>query len=506
MVTVSIPPGSSLSPLFYLRSGVRGLTSWLATAPGFTAATATVLVRDDSLTCDVETGTRLDTELPPGCFNTLIEPYLQSSITASVSAAHRGSVGLRLVDGESSMGGAADTALFDDVAPMSGDFFARTWVRVAASNGVGSPIIAQFSNATGLSPSIIDIKVRSNLNLAIGGFGADAGYSEIGADAGLKLGVWQLLELSITGSGTSDGGRSLWLDGQPLLEQRSVDFSGTRLSVARLAVGEPYADDRRWLGTIDFDDVRSAGVPLASRLEVQGPPGGFTGECLALEVQQRASFGGGLAVTGEPLFVTVDAGGTTRLFVDSSCAVPGAQVVLIPGASVVALSFRASQPSFSVVATTPDLLSAARTVTVLAPPTLNIVPSLARVSAGAAVDFTVTGGTGRGLAFRVSANPSRGTIDPTGLYQAGPTTGVVDTVEARDSAGQTSLATVEVVDPVDAGTVGAGTVDAGALDAGSADAGAGPPRALGVGCGCVVSGAPELSLLLLVSAAARRRR
>ena len=100
MVTVSIPPGSSLSPLFYLRSGVRGLTSWLATAPGFTAATATVLVRDDSLTCDVETGTRLDTELPPGCFNTLIEPYLQSSITASVSAAHRGSVGLRLVDGE----------------------------------------------------------------------------------------------------------------------------------------------------------------------------------------------------------------------------------------------------------------------------------------------------------------------------------------------------------------------------------------------------------------------
>ncbi len=496
MVTVSISPGSSLSPFFYLRSGVGGLTSWLATGPGFTAATATVLVRDDALTCDVETGKRLDTELPPGCFNTVIEPYLQSSIMASASAAHRGNFGLRLIDGESSMGNAADTALFDDAAPVFGDFFARTWVRLVASNGAGSPIIAQLTNGTGQSPALIDIKVRSNLNLAMGGFGADGGYSEVGADAGLQLGSWQLLELSITGAGTSDGGRSLWLDGQLLLEQRSVDFSGTRLSVSRLAVGEPYADDRRWLGTLDFDDVRSAGVPLASRLEVQGPPGGFVGECLALEVQQRAGIGGGLAVTGEPVPVTVDAGGATALFVDSSCTVPGAQVVLIPGASVVMLSFRASQQSFSVVATTPDLLSAAHTVTVLAPPTLNIVPSLARVRAGTAVAFTVTGGTGRGLAFGLSANPSGGTIDSTGRYQAGAMTGVIDTVEARDSAGQTALATVEVVDPI----------DAGAPDAGAPDAGSGPPRTLGVGCGCAANGAPGVGLLLLVCAAARGRR
>ncbi len=529
MVTVSISAGSSLSPPVYLRSGVRGLTSWLATGPGFTATTATVLVRDDALTCDLETGTRLDTELPPGCFNTLIAPYLQSSLTTSVSAAHRGNFGVRLVDGESSMGNAADTALFDDGAPVFGDFFARTWVRVVASNGLGSPIIAQLTNATGQSPSLIDVKVRSNLDLSIGGFGADAGYSEIVADAGLRLGAWQLLEFSITGSGTSDGGRSLWLDGQLLLEQRSVDFSGTRLSIGRLAVGEPYADDRRWLGTIDFDDVRSAGVPLASRLEARGPLGGFAGECLDLEVQLRASFGGGLAVTGEPVPVTVDAGATVRLFGDPSCAMPGAQVLLIPGASVVKLSFKASQPSFSVVATTPDFLSVAQTVTLLAPPALNIVPSVARVRAGEAVVFTVTGGTGRGLAFRMLANPSGGTIDPTGRYQAGTMTGVFDRVEARDSAGQTALATVEVVDPVDAGSVDAGPVDAGAVDAGSADAGAadadagaadagagagagdvGPPRSFGVGCGCAGGGAPALGLLLLVwsalSAAARSRR
>ena len=154
MVTVNILPGSSVSPPVFLRSGRRGLADWSAMAASYTSATATVVVRDDALTCDLESGTSLDTELPPGCFNVSIAPYPQSAMTISMGAAHRGSFGVRLVDGESSVGNAADTALFDDTAPTFGDFSARSWVRVVATNRLGAPIIAQLTNASGQSPSL----------------------------------------------------------------------------------------------------------------------------------------------------------------------------------------------------------------------------------------------------------------------------------------------------------------------------------------------------------------
>ncbi len=451
MVTASILPGGSQSAPFYLRGGVRGLSSWSVTAPGYTSAVATVLVRDDALTCSFESGTLLDTDVPPGCFNVSITPYAQSSMTSAMSAAHRGRLGLRLIDGEASMGNAADTSLFDDTAPTFGDFSARSWVRVVATNGLGAPIIAQLTNASGQSPSLIDIKLRPNLDLVMGGFAADAGYSEFGADSGLSVGAWHLLEFAVTGAGTSDGGRAVWLDGRLMVEQRSVDFSGPRMSVGRLALGEPYADDRRWLGTIDFDDVRSAGVPLASRLELQVSDGGALGECLPLEVQLRSSLGGALTASGEVVPIQLDAGGAAGLFVDPSCAVPGEQVLMPPDASVTTLSFRASQLSFVIVATTPDFLTTYRAVTVRAP----------------ALD---------------AGEPDAGGTD----------------------AGEPDAGEPDAGEP-DAGEPDAGGTDAGEPDAGELDAGLDQPRALGVGCGCSTSGVPSLAMLLLALRAARRR-
>lgn len=510
-VTVSITPGNSASPPVYLRAGRPGVASWTASAAGFTSAVVTVRVREDALTCDLESGTTLEAELPAGCFNMLIKPYAQSSLLAVAAAAHRGNFGLRLVDAESSNGDAADTALFDDGAPVFGDFHARSWVKVVTTNSMGSPIIAQLTNASGASPSLIDVKVRSDLGLSLGGFGADAGYSQLDGDAGLRVGVWHLLELSVTGAGSSDGGRHVWVDGAPVLEQRGVDFSGTTMPVGRLAIGEPYADDRRWLGTIDFDDVRSAGVPLASQLALQAATdGGFVGECFPLEVQLRASFGGGLATTREPVDVRVDAGGGAEVFIDSACAVPGAQASLAPDASVVVLSLRAVQPVASLEVSTRDFLSGTREVVVTVPPMLEVSPLLVRAMPGQVVTFVTLGGTGRGVTFRMVVNPSGGSVDAAGNYRAGPVTGGFDVVEARDSAGQTALGTIEVVDAgvvdagvmdagvMDAGVVDAGEVDAGEVDAGEVDAGITAPRSLGIGCGCT-SGGESLFLLFLVA-------
>jgi len=59
------------------------------------------------------------------------------------------------------------------------------------------------------------------------------------------------------------------------------------------------------------------------------------------------------------------------------------------------------------------------------------------------VAFSVTGGSGTGYAWSFATNNSGGTIDPaTGAYVAGPTGGVVDTVQATDSLG--NVRTVQV--------------------------------------------------------------
>ena len=465
-VTAVISTGSSVSVPVYLRSGARGLQSWTASGAGFTASMVSIFVRDDALTCDVESGRTLVNDVPPGCFNTLVAPYLQSTIGASASAAHRGNFGLRLIDGEAGTGAAADTSVFDDGAPLFGDFHARTWVRVVSANALGLPVFAQFTNGTGSSPSLLDVKMRPDFTLTIAGFASDAGYSEVVADAGLRLGVWQLLQLSVTGVGSADGGRWLWLDGVQVAQQRGVDFSGTRLPVGRFALGEPYVDGREWLGTVDFDDIRTAGVPLATRFSLSLPvDGGFVGECLPLDVQLRAAFGDGLAVTGELLQVALDAGTAASLFGDLSCALPVTAVAMPASTSSVTLWFRASQAGPSVLATHPDFIPGASVLNVTTPPALMLLPVLTVAAPGALVDFSVTGGTGRGRSFDLVTNTSGAVVDVNGRYQAGPMSGD-DVVRVRDSAGLSAQSTVHVaVAEADAGVmVDAGvTVNAGVM-------------------------------------------
>ncbi len=508
-VTVNIPAASSRTPPLYLRLGRRGLVNLFATASGFTDASATLLVRDDALTCDVETGTRLDTEVPPGPFNTLYAPTPSNTLAASMAGAHRGTFGLRLVDAQEVMGNAADTALYDDGAPIFGDYHARTWVRLVASRNQGSAIILQLTNAQAVSPSLLDVVlVAPDFSLQLAGFGADAGYSRVSTDAGLTLGQWQLLEFSVTGAGTADGGRYVWLDGALVLEQTHVDFSGPNLSVGRIAVGEPYASDLWWMGTLDFDDVRSAGVPLASRLDVHlASDAGFVGECQPMELQLRATWGNGLASTLEPVPVTLDAGLDGELFLDPDCAVAGANVTMVSGAPVALFGLRASAPGVTVSAATLDFLPGRGVLTSAVAPALDLAPLLSRATPGQVISFVVTGGTGRGVRFGLTVNASGASLDATGRYTAGPVVGGFDVMEVHDSAGQSALATVEVVAGVtDAGVSDAGLADAGLLDAGTTDAGPTEPgpRPLAVGCGC--GAMPGAGFAWLVFGALARRR
>jgi hypothetical protein len=85
---------------------------------------------------------------------------------------------------------------------------------------------------------------------------------------------------------------------------------------------------------------------------------------------------------------------------------------------------------------------------VLEPIPLVISPTTASLAPGATQQFTASGGSGTGYAYAVTTNRSGATIDATGLYTAGATGGVSDTITLTDSISNAATATVSVVSPI----------------------------------------------------------
>ena len=78
--------------------------------------------------------------------------------------------------------------------------------------------------------------------------------------------------------------------------------------------------------------------------------------------------------------------------------------------------------------------------------TLAVSPTTATVAPAGQQTFTASGGTGV-YAWSLSSNNSGGAITSTGVYTAGTTGGVTDTVSVTDSNGATATATVAVTAP-----------------------------------------------------------
>lgn len=80
----------------------------------------------------------------------------------------------------------------------------------------------------------------------------------------------------------------------------------------------------------------------------------------------------------------------------------------------------------------------------ICPPDISITPSVAGVPAGEAQIFTASGGF-QPYTFSIQVNNSGATIDATGRYTAGSTTGASDTVRVTDAFGASADATVNIV-------------------------------------------------------------
>ena len=87
--------------------------------------------------------------------------------------------------------------------------------------------------------------------------------------------------------------------------------------------------------------------------------------------------------------------------------------------------------------------SATRNITVTAG--VSISPTTASASADGAIQFTASGGSGTGWAWKLTTNASGATIVPgTGSYTAGPIGNVTDVVQVTDSLGNSATRNVTV--------------------------------------------------------------
>ena len=116
---------------------------------------------------------------------------------------------------------------------------------------------------------------------------------------------------------------------------------------------------------------------------------------------------------------------------------------------------------------------------------VSITPSAVTLLPGATTTFSAAGGSGKGYAWSVATNKSGGNISSAGLYMAGETGAVTDTVQLVDSFGNSATASV--------------TIEAATTTPQSS------------GCGCRVaerssSSGVEISLLALLAGVVLRRR
>ncbi|MGQ0505994.1 MAG: hypothetical protein ACT4TC_11830, partial [Myxococcaceae bacterium] len=281
--TFTLQPGVRSVDIYYrdTRPGTAIFalsgTAPLAAPPSPYNAVAALFFADD-----FETGTVLGTETPQGAWDFRGTESAMSSLLATPAAAHRGSYGLRLVDGYSAAGTGFGTAVEQFVEGP--DLYARYWVRMVSNNGLGNLIISATSDSMSHIHSIYLFPPFTDLEVA-GFSSASSVFSSDGVFPGIGTGPWHLVETAVTGAGTASGRRRLWIDGSLVATSAVLELSG--MIPEQVSLGEIWSDDHRFTGTVDFDDYRAGSTPHASRFSLVAPAQSAVGACTAITAALR---------------------------------------------------------------------------------------------------------------------------------------------------------------------------------------------------------------------------
>jgi hypothetical protein len=300
-------------------------------------------VAAQAFTDDFETGTLMMTDTPPGQWSlSSVDPMC--SISASSLAAHRDAMGLLVVDGENTTdAGATATAwVRTSFTPVSGNFYARSWVQLPSSNDAGGAV-SLMNTYRRLGTENFCNALVSFPGGVIGLYSSGQTTDTTDYSTAMLGPSWALIEVAAEGIGTASGTCRLWVNGTPQAAHLNIDWSATNWRPDSFALGEVFsAPDQTFTGTLYFDDVRTSTSPLASTFHLTVPNSVPMGACSAIAVALQSSVGSG-ATAPYSLSATLNAAGVTGgFFSDPSCQSPLAAASLTAGEGAKTIYFQAS--------------------------------------------------------------------------------------------------------------------------------------------------------------------
>jgi hypothetical protein len=202
---------------------------------------------------DVESGTVVVGENPPGKWDSRRNLRPGVTIEASRQAAHRGSFGLRLVDPEVLAGGGVTGSVDHLFAHDAGTVALRAWIRVSSSNDAGGfhPILVHGNTPNSTVVEAIVSYPGALLRVQV--FDRPGNSHSTGRTTPLTEEQWHLIEVWAEGLDSDAGRAGVLVDGADAGVTDGIDWAG--IQVQRLLLGASWGD-RLFTGTIDFDDIR----------------------------------------------------------------------------------------------------------------------------------------------------------------------------------------------------------------------------------------------------------
>ncbi|MDP3232244.1 MAG: hypothetical protein Q8N26_05680 [Myxococcales bacterium] len=236
------------------------------------------------------------------------------------AAARWGDGGLRVEDTDAMAGVGDMSAVYERFDAGSSSITLRLWSSVSRPTS-GEAVIAQLFREN--QGTTCGFNVVAGTVVA---FWDAHGTYQTSAPVPLDAG-WHLYECRAQGVGTDGGTVEAWLDGSPIAVARGLAWPSQTPNI--IGVGQPYSEDRRFVGIVDVDNVR-LGVDLApSRAEVRLQSSGSVGECVQTQVSLVDS-SNTAASPDRPstLSIALDGG---RAFMDATCQTPLSAVVFQNG-------------------------------------------------------------------------------------------------------------------------------------------------------------------------------
>ncbi|MBX7097440.1 MAG: hypothetical protein K1X89_07000 [Myxococcaceae bacterium] len=201
------------------------------------------------------------------------------SIATSSAAAHRGDGGLAVIDTNGAMGSGQHAFVEVSGLGASPTYRVRLWTRRLTPATQENVHVAVLN--TSLNTYFFEATYGGSTVLA--GHDRSDAYSFAQDSASYSDGGWHLLEGVVTGLDSTSGARELYFDGQRLLRQTGIDFSGATLD--QVKVGKSVSINERFQGEVDVDDVRVDPNPQASTVVLSSDAGPLsTADCARVTV------------------------------------------------------------------------------------------------------------------------------------------------------------------------------------------------------------------------------